>query len=53
LEGLLLQLEVTDPGRPAALLMEDQVRVLTLNVAGRGWFDGAQRLDRAVWMPTA
>ena len=53
LEGLLLQLEVTDPGRLAAPLMGDQVRVLTFNVADRSWFGGAQRLDLAVWMATA
>ena len=53
LEGLLLQLEVTDPGRLSVLMVGDQVRVLTFSVADRGWFGGAQRLDLAVWMPTA
>jgi hypothetical protein len=49
----VLKLEVTDPGRLATPLMGDQVRVLTFNVADRGWFGGAYRLDFAVWMPTA
>ena len=51
-EGLPLYLEVADPGRLAAPLVRDQVRVLAFSVADR-WLCRAQRLDLLVRVAAA
>lgn len=52
-EGLPLCLEVADPDTLAVPLMRDQVKVLTLSVAGRGWLCRMQRIHLRVRVTAA